>query len=155
MGLLAALIGTLEFGRNLVTKCIDVFRLVRSVFKLVRPVLRLVSPFKVAERTIEERTVEKVKKPNAYTVFVKKPNAYAVFVKQQYPIFKRDFPNLSATGIMPLVKAAWDEHKREYRERKIVAALTRRIFRSVNIRNILAETILPFDVIEYIIERDL
>lgn len=42
MGLLAALIGTLEFGRNLVTKCIDVFRLVRSVFKLVRPVLRLV-----------------------------------------------------------------------------------------------------------------
>jgi hemerythrin len=43
----------------------------------------------------------------------KKPNAYAEFVKKQYPHFKKEHPHLEATGIMPLIAAAWKKHKNE------------------------------------------
>ena len=44
---------------------------------------------------------------NARKSATKKPNAYAEFVKKQFPIIKKQNPDLGATEIMPIIADLW------------------------------------------------
>lgn len=44
----------------------------------------------------------------------KKANKYAEFVKKQFPHFKKQYPDLNATELMPLIAKKWKAEKESH-----------------------------------------